>query len=246
MGVRTSQGGNLIEYDGDTTVTISGTVALSGTFDIAAGGEVKSEATYSGTSSYQPIWSDLTLSAAAGSTTGKFLAPIMGNVFGENLTKAGNYIGGLIGHYNIAGTNASTYPVGAVLAGIGDGTTTADGAVVAYIDGDSGVTTAGAAFKVMNNNSGASSGFDYGLDLQDAAHDGYQPVDADFYTKAPVRLVSDVVMLVGAGAPTDGGAGTGLNFAGIGSLYIDTTNGEVYVQTAVISSPVWKKVTRAA
>lgn len=240
MGIKTSQGGTLHELDSDTTLSLSGKI------DILAGGEVKSEATYSGTSSYQPIWSDLTLSAAAGSTDGKFLAPIMGNVFGEDLTKAGNYIGGVIGHYNIAGTNATTYPSGAVLGGIGDGTSTAKGAFVAYIDGDSGTTTAGAAFKVMNNNSTAASGFEYGVDLQDAAHDGYQPVDKDFYTKAPIRLVSDVVVLVGAGVPTDGVAGTGLDFAGKGSIYVDTTNSNLYVQTAVSSSPVWKLVTRAA
>lgn len=240
MSIRSSQGGTKHELTSDTTLSIEGTV------DVADGGQISSSATHSGTSSYQPIWADLTLSAAAGSTDGKFLAPIMGNVFGENLTKAGNYIGGVIGHYNISGTNATGYPSGALLAGVGDGTTTAKGAVIAYIDGDSAQTNAEAAFKVMNNNSTAASGFEYGLDLQDAAHDGYAAVDKDFYTKAPLRLVSDVVMLVGAVAPTDGGAGTGLNVAGPGSLYVDTTNAEMYVQTTASSSPTWKKVTRAA
>jgi hypothetical protein len=240
MGLKPSQNATIQTLEADTTLNVSGDIQLQD------GGEIGAAVTHTGTGSYQPLWADLTLGAAAGSADGKFLGSVMGNTFGENLTKAGNYIGGGIFHYNISGTNATTYPSGAVLAGVGDGTTTAKGAVVAYIDGDSAQTNAGAAFKVMNNNSTAASGFEYGLDLQDATHDGYQPVDKDFYTKAPVRLVSDVVMLVGAGAPTDGGAGTGLNFAGPGSLYIDTTNAEVYVQTTASSSPTWKKVTRAS
>jgi len=166
----------------------------------------------------------------------------MGNVLGANMTRTDNYIGGLIGAYNVTGTNASTYPVGAVLGEVGDTTTTADGAVVAILGGDSGVTTAGAAFKVMSNNSTAASGFDFGLDLQDAAHDGYQPVDKDFYLKAPMRLVEDVVVLVIAGAPTDGGSGTGANNAGPGSLLVDITNKFLYINTNSKASPTWTKV----
>jgi len=163
-----------------------------------------SPAAYTGTGSFQPVAIDLNLGAAAGGTTGKFLSPVMGNVFGTNLTKAGNYIGGGIFHYNIAGTNASTYPVGAVLAGIGDGTTTADGAVVAYIDGDSALTTAGAAFKVMSNNSTAGSKFTYGLDLYDAAHDGYNAVS---YTTADIRFQSQATLsLLSGTASLDFGA----------------------------------------
>lgn len=198
---------------------------------------------YSGADSFQPDWVDLTLAAAAGdSTDTAFLSPYMGNVFGTNLTETKNYIGAGIFHYSVDGTNASTYPVGAVLAGIGDGTTTADGAVVAYIDGDSATTTAGAAFKVMSNNSTAASGFDYGLDLQDAAHDGYQAVDEDFYLKAPLRLVKDVVFLVNDAAPVNGT--TGADVAGPGSLYVDATSatGVLYINTNTKASPTWTKV----
>src|ERR1051326_4178836 len=73
---------------------------------------------YTGTGSFQPIGIDLNLGPAAGGTAGKFISPIMGNLIGNNQTKAGNYYGGLIGHYNIAGTNAPTYPSGALLGGI--------------------------------------------------------------------------------------------------------------------------------
>jgi hypothetical protein len=147
--------------------------------------------TYSGTSSFQPVSVDLTLAAAAGGTTGKFLSPMMGNIFGHNLSKAGNYIGGGIFHYNVSGTNATTYPSGAVLGGIGDGTTTAKGAFVAYIDGDSALTTAGAAFKVMSNNSTGGSKFTYGLDLYDASHNGYNAVA---YTTADARFSSGATL----------------------------------------------------
>lgn len=222
----------------------------SGTMGIPIGSEIIGDAagaSYTSSGSYQPVGVDLNLGAAAGSGDGgdpDFLAPIMGNVIGANMTTDANYIGGVIGHYNVTGTNASTYPVGAVLAGIGDTTTTADGAVVAYIDGDSGVTTAGAAFKVMSNNSNASSGFEYGLDLQDAAHDGYAAVDKDFYTKAPIRIVNNVAVIVGAGAPVDGT--TGDNVAGPGSLYIDITNTNLYINSGTITDGVWKLFTRAA
>lgn len=205
------------------------------------------DGTYASAPSYQEVAADLTLSAGAGKTGGStaFLAPIMGNLIGTLLTKAGNYLGGVIGHYNVTGTKATTYPAGAVLAGIGDGVTEADGAVVAYIDGDSSVTTAGAAFKVRNNNSNAASGFDFGVDLQDATHDGFQPVDDAFYLKAPLRIVRDVCVLVGDAAPTDGV--TGATISGEGSLYVRTHVGvaAVYINTGTKASPAWKAITHA-
>lgn len=209
------------------------------------GGEIST--TYGDAGSFQALAADLELEAAAGSADGSdpdFIGAIMGNLLGADLTKDANYLGGVIGHYSVTGVKASTYPAGAVLGGIGDGVTQADGAFVAYIDGDSALTRAGAAFKVRNNNSVPGSGLDFGLDLQDAAHDGFAAVNAAFYSKAPVRIVSDVVILVGAGVPVDGT--TGDNVAGPGSMYIDTTNAEAYLQTSLITTPVWKKITRAA
>lgn len=202
--------------------------------------------TYNAAGSYQNIESDLTLGTAAGTSDAgdsDFLAPIMGNIQGANLTKTNNYIGGGIFHYTVTGTNASVYPVGAVLAGIGDQTTTADGAVVAYIDGDGGVTTANAAFKYMMNNSTAGSGVDFGLDLFSAAHSGY--LEAAIL-KADIRLSKEVCIFQGAGVPTDGVAGTGNGFAEIGSLYLDRTNGNAYLNAGTKASPTWKLVTRAA
>jgi hypothetical protein len=200
---------------------------------------------YSGTDSHQFIEADLNLAAGAGSADGadpSFLAGVMGNVLGADLTKDANYIGGVIGHYNVTGTKATTYPAGAVLAGIGDTVTQADGAVVAYIDGDSGQTNAEAAFKVMSQNSTAASGFDYGVDLQDAAHDGYSAVNNAFYKKAALRLTEDVVLKLNAGAPTDGASGTGNGYAGPGSLLVDYTNAKLYINNGSKASPTWTVV----
>lgn len=190
QSIKSGGGEVVVSRQGQVTIRPRSDKSISVTRPIVYGGS-----TYTGTSSFQALEMDLTIGAAAGGTTGKFISPIMGNIFGENLTKAGNLIGGGIFHYNISGTNATTYPSGAVLGGIGDGTTTAKGAFVAYIDGDSAQTNAGAAFKVMHNNSTAASKFSYGLDLYDAAHSGYNALsfgtaDIRFNSQATLSLLS--------------------------------------------------------
>jgi hypothetical protein len=57
---------------------------------------------------------------------------------------------------------------------------------------------------------------------------------------------NDVVSIVGAGAPTDGTSGTGVNLCGPGSQYTDITNKNVYINGNTKASPTWKLVTRAA
>lgn len=192
---------------------------------------------YGGEGSYQPVAPDLTLATGAGSADGadpSFLAAIMGNAIGDGLTNDANYIAGVIGALSVTGVNPSTYPVGALLGIIMDTVTDADGAVVAVIDGDSGVTKANAAFKAMSNNSTPGSGFDYGVDLHGAAHDGYSDLAI---LKADVRMSHEVCILNGAGAPTNGV--TGATFAEIGSLYINRTNGDLYSNTGTKASPTW-------
>lgn len=221
------------------TVTETGTTIASTT--IATGESILADSTeYSGTDSYQPIAPDLNLAAAAGSNDGadpSFLAAVMGNVLGATLTDAANYLGGVIGHYSVTGTKATTYPAGAVLGGISDGVTEADGAFVAYIDGDGSQTIANAAFKAMMNNSTGGSGFNYGLDLFGAAHDGYNELAI---LKAAIRLDKEVCILQGAGAPTN--AVTGANFAQIGSTYLDRTNGNAYINRNTKASPTWRQI----
>jgi hypothetical protein len=57
-------------------------------------------------------------------------------------------------------------------------------------------------------------------------------------------FASDVTLFSGAGAPTNGGAGTGAGFAGPGSLYIDNTvtTTKVYINTNTKASPTWVSV----
>lgn len=144
--------------------------------------------TYTDTGSHQTLAADLNLSEDVGSADGsdpKYIASIMGNLHGASLEKDANYLGGVIGAYSVTGAKATSYPAGAVLGQITDGVTQADGAFVAYIDGDSAQTNARAAFTVMHNNSVPNSGFEVGLDLQGAAHDGYNAVS---YSVAELRF----------------------------------------------------------
>lgn len=188
--------------------------------------------------SYQTIGPDLELGPGSGRNTGtSYFATVMGNLLGDALTKTKNYLGGLIGAYSVTGAKATTYPSGAVLAQITDGVTDVDGAFVAYIDGDGAQTNCGAMFKVRSNNSTPGSGPQFGLDLQDAAHDGYLPVGAAFYKSAPLRIVSDVVFLVGDPNPTDNV--TGVNVAGPGSLYFAVTTPKLWINTNTKANLTW-------
>jgi len=129
---------------------------------------------YAGVNSFQPIGVDLNLAAGAGSSTdSKYIAPIMGNVIGDTLTKTKSYIGALIGKLSIIGAKLSTYPWAAVVGEVGDGVIGATAAaIVAVLGGDSALTGARAAFAVDNQNSTPGSGFDYVI-ASNANHDGY-------------------------------------------------------------------------
>ena len=61
-------------------------------------------------------------------------------------------------------------------------------------------------------------------------------------------LRSDVVMLSVDGVPVDGTTGTGAGAAGPGSIAVDFSNGDLYVNggAGTKASPVWKLVTKAA
>ncbi len=59
-----------------------------------------------------------------------------------------------------------------------------------------------------------------------------------------LKVDGRVIILTGSGAPTD--AVTGKKRAGKGSVYLDTANGNAYLQTGLSGSPVWKLVTRAS
>lgn len=133
---------------------------------------------YQGTDhSYQPLGIDLEVAAAAGSgteTNPKFLAPIMGNVLGADLTKDSNYIAGLIGGYSVTGAKGSNYPVAAVMGVVFDGGQV-DSIFLADLDGDDGgaATNARAAFGVSVNNNNVGSGCQFGLSLYAAGNANY-------------------------------------------------------------------------
>ena len=157
-----------------------------------------------------------------------------------------NHVAGVVGNFAVIGTYSNNGLMAGVMGIINTNTLSGDAAVMAFMQGDSGVTTARCAFGVAMAQTTGGSGFDYGIDLkmQDPVLDGGGPSGVIPYKKANIRMEDDVVVMVDAGAPVDGT--TGDNFAGIGSMYIDSTAGNLYLQTGVITSPVWKLVTRAA
>lgn len=162
-----------------------------------------------------------------------------GQVFGTgNQTSTATYYIGVMGRYLMTGTNASTFAKAGVMGVVGNVTTTADAAVMAWMDGDGGTTTARAGFGIGMTQSTAASGFDYGMDLklQDAVGGGtsVQP-----YKVAEIRLANDgsgnpVVIKVGNFVD---GAASGV---GKGSLGIDTTDGLLFVSD---SAGNWQVVT---
>jgi collagen type VII alpha len=91
---------------------------------------------------------------------------VRGRITGANITANSNYLTGVTGQYLITGNNNSNFIKAGVLGVVGDQTSTADAAVVAYLDGDAGLASAGAAYAVSMKNSTPGAGFDYGLDLQ--------------------------------------------------------------------------------
>lgn len=227
--------GTGIFADGDGVINFS--ILGSQMLQLTEDGLLGPGSVYAGSSSFQPIAIDLELDAGAGKNIASgtaFLSPMMGNLLGASLTKTGNYLAGAIGAYSITGALATHLQAGGLMGIIMDGVTQATGAVVAVIDGDSGITRATAAFAARMNNSTPGSGIDYGLDLYGAAHDGFSALPI---ANADIRMSGQTCILQGAGVPSDGT--TGDNFAGKGSLYIDTTNGKLYINTGAITNPTW-------
>lgn len=172
--------GNFIGVFANGTSNIS-IPAVNGNINLSAAGNanilvvtgsgisVSSNATAVGAGATVGARSTLTVSTSFGSNDPNNPASaqgVRGRIAGANLTGNSNYLTGVTGQYLITGTNASDFIKAGVLGVVGDQTTTADAAVVAYLDGDGGLTTAIAAYGVSMKNSTGGSGFDYGLDLQ--------------------------------------------------------------------------------
>ena len=150
-----------------------------------------------------------------------------------------NHMAGTVGEFAVIGTYSNNGLMAGLLGIINTNTLSGDAAVMAFMDGDAGVTTARCAFGVAMAQTTAGSGFEYGIDLkmQDPVLDGGGPSGVKPYTKANIRMEDDVVVMVDAGAPVNGT--TGDNFAGTGSLYVNSTAGVLYINTGAISNPTW-------
>lgn len=152
-----------------------------------------------------------------------------------------NYMAGVAGEFAVIGSYTNNALMAGVIGIINTNTLSGDAAVMAFMDGDSGVTTCRAAFGVAMAQTTGGSGFDYGLDLkmQDPIADGGGPSGVIPYKTAEIRLADDanddpVVIKVGNFAD-----GTASNL-GIGSLGINSTTGKLLV---VDSSGDWQEVT---
>jgi hypothetical protein len=131
-----------------------------------------------------------------------------------------NHMAGLVGNFAVIGTYANNGLMAGVMGIINTNTLSGDAAVMAFMAGDSGVTTCRAAFGVAMAQTTPGSGFEFGIDLkmQDPIADGGGSSGVIAYTKANIRMEDDVVVMVDAGAPVNGT--TGDDFAGTGSCML--------------------------
>ena len=223
------------------SATFSGNVT-AGNVNVADGrANVTGNANAAGAGATVGVRSILNVESSFGSndpTNPASAQAVRGRITGTNLTGNSNYLTGVTGQYLITGTNASDFLKTGVLGVVGDQTTTADAAVVAYLDGDGGLTTAGAAYGVSMKNSTSGSGFDYGLDLQ-WIDLGLPSLDAPF-KQADIRfnngveLVANVANAVSINANITLGALDVTNNANVGGA-LDVT-GNTTVGNLVIPS----------
>jgi hypothetical protein len=152
-----------------------------------------------------------------------------------------NHMAGTVGEFAVIGTYANFGLMAGVLGTINTNTLSGDAAVMAFMDGDSGVTTARCAFGVAMAQTTAGSGFEYGIDLkmQDPVLDAGGPSGVIPYKTAEIRLANDAAaapVVIKVGNFVDGAA----SGVGKGSLGIDSTDGLLFVSDA---SGNWQAVT---
>ena len=224
------------------------------TFSQSVGAIDASTASYADAASEQAISGDLNVAAGAGTSTAgasAYLAGVMGNVLGANLTDTNNIVAGLVGKYDVTGTNASNYPSGGVVGEIGNNTTTADGSVIAAMGGDLNTSSARAAYTTAYMNSTAASAWTWGLDLQGPGafasyleprfsqgflRLGGRTFDSD---NATIFTAANVCIAVVNSVPVDGVSGTRAGQCGLGSLLIRMDNGTLSQNTGTLASPTW-------
>ena len=151
-----------------------------------------------------------------------------------------NHMAGTVGEFAVIGTYANNGLMAGVMGVINTNTLSGDAAVMAFMDGDSGLTTARCAFGVAMAQTTGGSGFEFGLDLkmQDPVADGGGPSGVIPYKTAEIRLANDgaaAPVVIKVGNFTDGAA----SGVGKGSLGIDSTDGLLFVSD---SAGLWQQV----
>ena len=151
-----------------------------------------------------------------------------------------NHMAGVVGNFAAIGTYSNNGLMAGVMGIINTNTLSGDAAVMAFMAGDSGVTTARCAFGVAMAQTTGGSGFDYGIDLkmQDPVLDGGGPSGVIPYKTAEIRLANDgaaAPVVIKVGNFTDGAA----SGVGKGSLGIDSTDGLLFVSD---SAGLWQQV----
>ena len=151
-----------------------------------------------------------------------------------------NHMAGTVGEFAVIGTYANNGLMAGVMGIINTNTLSGDAAVMAFMDGDSGLTTARCAFGVAMAQTTGGSGFEFGLDLkmQDPVADGGGPSGVIPYKTAEIRLANDgaaAPVVIKVGNFTDGAA----SGVGKGSLGIDSTDGLLFVSD---SAGLWQQV----
>ena len=144
-----------------------------------------------------------------------------------------NHMAGAVGEFAVIGTYANFGLMAGVMGTINTNTLSGDAAVMAFMDGDSGVTTCRAAFGVAMAQTTGGSGFEYGIDLkmQDPVLDAGGPSGVIPYKTAEIRLADDAAaapVVIKVGNFVDGAA----SGVGKGSLGIDSTDGLLFVSDA--------------
>ena len=152
-----------------------------------------------------------------------------------------NHMAGAVGEFAVIGTYNNFGLMAGVMGIINTNTLSGDAAVMAFMDGDSGVTTCRSAFGVAMAQTTAGSGFDYGIDLkmQDPVLDAGGPSGVIPYKTAEIRLANDgaaAPVVIKVGNFTDGAA----SGVGKGSLGIDSTDGLLFISD---NSGNWQQVT---
>ena len=226
--------GGFLSVDGTADLhntTVTGYANVNGTANTVGGGATVG------------VRSILAIDSAFGSNNANDPASaqaVRGRVTGNNLTKTRNYVAGVTGQYLVTGTNASEFINTGLLGVVGDQTTTANAAVVAYLDGDGGLTTAGSAYGVSMKNSTPGSGFDYGLDLQfinlNVAGTTTPFKQADIRFNNGVELVANTANNISIDANVTVGNITANNLGNISSINIDGSNSNVLYGNGVFAA----------